>query len=253
MRSLVIPAAILSLLLSGCSTEQFQKTMDSFNESMESVGNYFSEGRYYTKTMTVEEQQAEQERLKEQVRQYQAKQAAANKTKEKKVAQGNKQVAQENTKTAQENWNIARTKLGTADAIPYLVAAAEAGHPAATYNLAMAFLQGKGVNPNYQQAEILMGDAARLKYPQAQYVFANMMMQRAKTVYDPNHLLMWLPRAYAWYAVAERNGVKAATAPKNRLKNMMTRKVYGPDAEVNAYMWDEAQRLTADGFSKYLN
>ena len=184
MRSLVIPAAILSLLLSGCSTEQFQKTMDSFNQSMESVGNYFSEGRYYTKTMTVEEQQAEQERLKEQVRQYQAKHAAANKEKEKKVAQENKQVAQENRKTAQENWNIARTKLGTADAIPYLVAAAEAGHPAATYNLAMAFLQGKGVNPNYQQAEILMGDAARLKYPQAQYVFANMMMQRAKTVYD---------------------------------------------------------------------
>ena len=51
----------------------------------------------------------------------------------------------------------------------------------------------------------------------------------------------------------ERNGVKVATAPKNRLKNLMTRKVYGPDAEVNAYMWDEAKRLTADGFSKYLN
>lgn len=247
MRSLVLSAAILSLFLSGCSTEQFQKTMDSFNESMDSVGEFFSQGRYRAaKPMTPAEQEAQQAKLREQVRQYQAKQAAANKAKEEKVAQ-------ENQKTAQENWNIARTKLGTADAIPYLAAAAEAGHPAATYHLAMAFLQGKGVNPNYQQAEILMGDAARLKYPQAQYVFGNMMMQRAKTVYDPNHLLMWLPRAYAWYAVAERNGVKAATAPKNKLKNMMTRKVYGPDAEVNAYMWDEAQRLTADGFSKYLN
>ena len=169
---------------------------------------------------------------------------------ETKVKQ--EQATQENRKTATENWNIARSKLGTADAIPYLVGAAEAGHPAATYQLAMAFLQGKGVNPNYQQAEILMGDAARLKYPQAQYVFANMMWQRAKNAYDQNQLFIFLPRAYAWYAVAEKNGVKAATAQKKKLKNMMTRKVYGPDAEVNAYLWDEAKRLTADGFSKYL-
>ena len=247
MRLLVLPAAIIALFLSGCSTDQFQKTMDSFNDSMQSLSKHLSEGRYYkAKPMTKEEAEAEQERLKEQVRQYQAKHAAETKVKQE-------QAAQEDRKTATENWNIARSKLGTADAIPYLVAAAEAGHPAATYQLSMAFLQGKGVNPNYQQAEILMGDAARLKYPQAQYVFANMMWQRAKNAYDQNQLFIFLPRAYAWYAVAEKNGVKAATAQKNKLKNMMTRKVYGPDAEVNAYLWDEAKRLTADGFSKYLN
>ena len=235
------------LALSGCSTEQLQQTMDSFSNSMQSIGNRLSQGRYYqAEPKTKEQAEAEQERLKEQVRQYQAQHAQQTQVQQE-------QVAQENQKTAAENWAIAKKKLGTAQAIPYLVAAAEAGHPAATYQLAMAFLQGKGVNPNYQQAELLMGDAARLKYPRAQYAFANMIYRRAQKAYDQNQLFVFLPRAYAWYAVAERNGVKAATAQKNKLKSIMTRKVYGVDAQVNAMMWEDAQRLAQDGFEKYLN
>lgn len=159
---------------------------------------------------------------------------------------------QYNSQLAEENWNLARPLLGKPEAIPYLTAAANEHHPAALYHLSKAYLNGTGVYRNYQQAEILMGDSAREKYPQAQYAFANMMYERARYARTQNDIFIFLPRAYAWYAVAERNGVRAATPGKNKTQRIMTEKKYGTDAEVNRYLWDEAIRLKEDGFSKYL-
>ena len=231
--------------MSGCSTAQWQEARNR----VEDFFNPYAElERNWPKELT-----PESKRMIKEFEDHQKAQAEAKKKRQQRIARENAEAERQLLANAEQNWQAARQVLGTADAIPYLHAAAQGRHPAATYHLALAFLRGQGVNVNYREAEAWMREAARLKYPAAQYAFANMCMERAKRVWDPNHIFIFLPTAYAWYTVAEHNGVRAASAPRQRIQAQLTRKVYGPDAEVNAYMWDEAQRLTADGFSKYLN
>ena len=248
----LLPFLMSACLLTGCTSAQLQSMADSLDSYKNSVADFFtpesqkqeakSGGERIRTAKTVDELDAEKQK---------AKNKKSEPTKEE-LQKRQEQIDHENAQYAEENWQMAKPLLGTADAIPYLIEAGKFGHPEANYQLALAFLYGHGVNKHYQQAEILMGDAARAKHPPAQYMFASLLLNRAQTTADPNEIYIFLPRAYAWYVVAERNGIEAATGQKNKIKKILTRKVYGPDAGMNAYLWSECQRLAKDGLSKYV-
>ncbi len=160
-------------------------------------------------------------------------------------------VDEQNAAYAEENWKQAKKVLGTPAAIPYLIEAAEENHPQALYHLSKAFLEGNGVYRNYRQAEILMGDAARQKYPKAQYEFATMLFRRAINARHQSDIYTFFPAAYAWYSVAEHNGYKAAAAGKREIARIMNQRKYGVEAGVNEILWDESRRLEKEALSKY--
>ena len=88
--------------------------------------------------------------------------------------------------------------------------AAEAGDPAAQYQLARAYKTGSKVNADPQQANAWLRTAADHGSPDAQLDWA-----RAHETSDP-------VEAYTWYVIAGQNGKSAADGPIRRLTPKLT-------------------------------
>lgn len=92
---------------------------------------------------------------------------------------------------------------------------AKTGDPAAEFELAKAFLEGKGIPKDEAQGLALLERAARDGQPQAQ-------MQMADRTYgDGNNPESYLS-AYVWYALAQRGGVEGSDKKLIELESRMT-------------------------------
>ena len=92
---------------------------------------------------------------------------------------------------------------------------ARAGDPAAEFELANAFFQGRDIPKDESQGMALLERAARSGHPQAQF-------QMGERAYGDGNQPENYVAAYVWYAQAQRSGANQAEAKVTELESRMT-------------------------------
>lgn len=168
--------------------------------------------------------------------------------------------------------------VGTAEQFRLYTNAAELGHPAAQYNVAMMYANGEAVNVDYQQSVYWFGKSARQGFAPAQYRLGEMvwfgmgglrqnktraagLFRAAAEQNDPDaqmNLAMLLgsgdgvdwndSEALEWMRKAAENGHDSATALSNTLENSENRR-FSP--EVQAAYWRQQKNYWIEMAAAY--